>query len=259
LNREDTIYRLHRAEYQGASITVIPRDRDLSNAQESGLNPAWFAGQVTNRTADATKPCLVTTWSDGENGGWFRQIHEEAGFWGYFFAPYMDEVRAGQMPVRLTSVEQFAQFNPPSTLADVRTGAWNVGSTSGYDFAQWAGSGSQKQALDQIYRLRRRYEETNKRAAGHPQIAQAYEAILRAETSCYLFWGDAWIPSCTPKPSWPTTCSTRWPEQSIHCPLWNSILGISFATSTSCPRCMIRRANAPSASRSTTSTTTAAP
>jgi len=79
---------------------------------------------------------------------------------------------------------------------DVRTGAWNVGSTSGYDFSQWAGSGSQKQALDEIYRLRKRYEDLRLDRSGDAAIKlqQAYEAILRAETSCYLFWGDAWIP-----------------------------------------------------------------
>lgn len=196
LEREDTVYRLHRAEYGGAAITVIPRDRDLSNAQESGLNPEWFAGEVGNRTSRATKPCLVTTWTDGENGGWFRQTHEDGGFWGYFFAPYVEKTRSGQMPIRLVSVEEFARENPPTTLVDVQTGAWNVGSTSGYDFSQWAGSGSQKQALDEIWRLRKRYEELRggQRANAEPKLSEAYEAILRAETSCYLFWGDAWIP-----------------------------------------------------------------
>lgn len=194
LSREDTVYRLHRAEYGDASITVIPRDRDFSNAQESGLNPEWFAGEITNRTSHATKSCLVTTWSDGDNGGWFRQVHEEGGFWGYFFAPYMEKVRSGDMPIRPVAIAEFARENPPATLVEVRTGAWNVGSTSGYDFSQWAGSGSQKQALDEIYRLRKRYEELRGRGTGNPHFAQAYEAILRAETSCYLFWGDAWIP-----------------------------------------------------------------
>ena len=196
LEREDTLYRLHRAEYGGAAITVIPRDRDLSNAQESGLNPEWFAGEVGNRTRGATQPCLVTTWTDGENGGWFRQVHEESGFWGYFFAPFMDSQRDGRVAIRLTSAAKFAGDNPPATLVDVRTGAWNVGSTSGHDFSQWAGSGSQKQALEEIWRLRKRYEELRRAPSpgAESKLQEAYEAILRAETSCYLFWGDAWIP-----------------------------------------------------------------
>ncbi len=195
---EETVYRLHPAEYRGATITVIPRDRDLSNAQESGLDPVWFANEVTRKTERASKDCLVTTWTDGENGGWFRQTHEEAGFWGHFFAPYMERVRAGQSPVRPVSIDEFARANPPEGPVEVRTGAWNVGSTSGYDFSQWAGSSAQREAIEELWQLRQRLGEIST-AGGHertasPKLDQAREAILRAETSCYLFWGDSWIP-----------------------------------------------------------------
>ncbi|PYV23670.1 MAG: hypothetical protein DMG24_13405 [Acidobacteria bacterium] len=33
-----------------------------------------------------------------------------------------------------------------------------------------------------------------RRQTADPRLARALESILRAETSCYLFWGDAWIP-----------------------------------------------------------------
>jgi len=197
---EEALYRLHPAEYRGASITVIPRDRDLSNAQESGFDPGWFATEVVRKTGRASESCLVTTWTDGENGGWFRQTHEEAGFWGHFFAPYMERVRAGQMPVRPASIEEFEGANPPRGLVDVRTGAWNVGTTSGYDFSQWAGSSTQREALEEVWELRRLLGEV---AAGLDDVPpkalarkldEAKDAILEAETSCYLFWGDAWIP-----------------------------------------------------------------
>jgi alpha-amylase/alpha-mannosidase (GH57 family) len=197
---EEAIYRLHPAEYRGATITVIPRDRDLSNAQESGLNPAWFAGEVARKTAAASKCSLVTTWTDGENGGWFRQTHEDGGFWGYFFAPYMERVRAGEMPIRPASIEEFAAANPPNGAVEVRTGAWNVGTTSGYDFSQWAGSSTQRQALEEIWRLRRLFGELNGAQKNGPpdalarKLDQAREAILKAETSCYLFWGESWVP-----------------------------------------------------------------
>jgi alpha-amylase/alpha-mannosidase (GH57 family) len=194
---EHALYRLHTAEYRGATITVIPRDRDLSNAQESGLDPTWFAGEVARKTSGASEPCLVTTWTDGENGGWFRQTHEEGGFWGHFFAPYMERVRAGQMAIRPTSIEEFAAANPPRDTAQVQTGAWNVGTTSGYDFSQWAGSSTQREALEEVWTLRRLFEEVAgalKDDGRKLKLEQAKEAILKAETSCYLFWGDAWIP-----------------------------------------------------------------
>ena len=76
-----------------------------------------------------------------------------------------------------------------------------MGSTSGYDFSQWSGSASQRKALEEIWELSRSYQELVKASpvGKSPQssasaLAQAREYILRAETSCYLFWGDAWIP-----------------------------------------------------------------
>lgn len=200
LSREEVVYRTHIAEYDGARITVIPRDRDLSNAQESGLDPSWFEGEVRQKTARARKPCLVTTWTDGENGGWFRQTHEEAGFWGHFFAPYMERVRSGQMPIRPISISEFVAENPPTSMVEIQTGAWNVGTTSGYDFSQWAGSPSQRKALEEIWEVSRTYHEIRRALleggpeTGEQKLNRARELILRAETSCYLFWGEAWIP-----------------------------------------------------------------
>jgi len=155
---------------------------------------------VSRKTATAAKPCLVTTWTDGENGGWFRQIDEQAGFWGYFFAPYMEKVRAQQSPIRPITVSEFVTHQSPRSQVEVRTGAWNVGSTSGYDFSQWAGSSSQKKALEELYQLRRRHKDLGesltgqRRPAAEDSLNRARELILKAETSCYLFWGDAWIP-----------------------------------------------------------------
>src|SRR4030042_3004681 len=36
----------YRARYQGSRITVIPRNRDLSNAQERGMDAIWFINEV---------------------------------------------------------------------------------------------------------------------------------------------------------------------------------------------------------------------
>ena len=200
LSREETVYRTHIAEHEGARITVIPRDRDLSNAQESGLNPDWFEGEVRQKTSAAKQTCLVTTWTDGENGGWFRQVDEGAGFWGYFFAPFMERVRSGQTPIRPTTIAEFVAQHPPASTADVQTGAWNVGSTSGYDFSQWAGSSSQRKAVEEIWNLSRAYHHLRRTlspARGKvldQKLSQLRDYILRAETSCYLFWGESWIP-----------------------------------------------------------------
>lgn len=193
-------YDTYRANTGGAGIVVVPRDRDLSNAQESGLDAGWFADQVSRKLSarDARGAVsLVTTWSDGENGGWFRQMHEESGFFGHFFAPCMERVRSGDCPVRPILISEFMERAGARDDAFVRTGAWNVAQTSGYDFSQWAGSEAQRQALEAVVEVSRRYWRVDaSRVSGDERTAldEARRLILESETSCYLFWGDDWIP-----------------------------------------------------------------
>lgn len=193
----------HLARHAGGEIAVIPRHRDLSNAQESGMAPPWLADQVARVAEGVSRPALLTTWSDGENGGWFRQTAEESGFWGHFYAPYMEQVERGGYPVEPTLISEYLERHPPKTEAKVRTGAWNVGTTGGFDFSQWAGSPRQKAVLERVWETSQRYRRLQHRlaAAGDegPEEArellrQAHETILRSETSCYFFWGDSWVP-----------------------------------------------------------------
>jgi alpha-amylase/alpha-mannosidase (GH57 family) len=204
LGKVNSIYRPHLAQYDDSEIVVIPRDRDISNAQESGFNPVWFKNEVLHKIDQNYPVSLVTTWSDGENGGWFRQMHEPSGFWGYYFAPYMDLVRSGQMPVKPTLLSDFILAHPPKVYAKVQTGAWNVGSTSGYDFSQWAGSQTQRQALEEVWSISKEYQQLSRhfmsganRQGDNQTVNMLNEArywLLRSETSCYFFWGDSWIP-----------------------------------------------------------------
>jgi alpha-amylase/alpha-mannosidase (GH57 family) len=187
LSREEIMYKPHLAEYDSSEIIIIPRDRDISNAQESGLDLNWFEHEVLHKTEECEGNCLVTTWSDGENGGWFRQMHEPSGFWGHFFTPYMGKVRKGDCPITPIKISTFMKENPPETYVEVRTGAWNVGSTSGYDFSQWQGSEKQRKGIEELWATSREYHKLGRR------IPEVEEHILRAETSCNLFWGDAWV------------------------------------------------------------------
>lgn len=196
------IFRPYLGCQEGICIGVVPRDRDVSNAQESGLDPGWFRDEVTWRTAGSPRPHemrLVTTWSDGENGGWFRQTHEESGFFGHFFAPYMEEVRAGDSPIIPVCLGDYLKQAPPIARTQVQTGAWNVGATSGEDLSQWAGTERQRQAVAEVDRLSARYWQLMKgqehRGPGwEDAMGRARRLILEAETSCFLFWGDSWIP-----------------------------------------------------------------
>ena len=196
------IYQPYLATYDGATITIIPRERDVSNAQESGMDASWFLSEVQHKVRNSPhpdEPRLVTTWSDGENGGWFRQIAEESGFFGHFFLPFIEQVRGGTIPIRSVSLSEYIQEHQPTEEADVRTGAWNVGTTSGFDLSQWSGSPTQKQAVEAIRQVSDRY--WNLVQSGKPlspkaetALREARELILEGETSCFLFWGDDWVP-----------------------------------------------------------------
>jgi alpha-amylase/alpha-mannosidase (GH57 family) len=196
------IYRPYLACYEGTCITVVPRDRAISNGQESGFNPEWLANEARAQAAGSPRPGeprLITTWSDGENGGWFRQTHEPSGFFGFFFAPYMERVAAGDYPLVPVALSDHLREHPPAARARVQTGAWNVGSTSGEDFAQWAGSEQQRAAVGLVQALSQRYwairqDRERLSPTGQEALERARALILEAQTSCYLFWGDAWLP-----------------------------------------------------------------
>jgi len=61
-------------------------------------------------------PALVTTCTDGDNGGWFRNIAPEANYWGYFHRNYMEHVRAGTAPSARPS-------SPTTWIATAPTGS----------------------------------------------------------------------------------------------------------------------------------------
>lgn len=192
------VFRAYVAEYGGAAIPVVPRNRDVSNAQESGMDAGWFKNEVLHKVRESPAPDaprLVCTWSDGENGGWFRRLDETSGFWGHFFAPFMEDVRSGG-PIRPIKISDYLKEHPPTGRAHVRTGAWNVASTSGMDFSQWSGSEAQKAAVQEVIDVSRRYWNVlpTIRDEAKQKLDRARALILEAETSCFLFWGDDWVP-----------------------------------------------------------------
>jgi 4-alpha-glucanotransferase len=195
-------FKPYLAEFEGVAITVVPRNRDISNAQESGMDPKWFNNEVAHKIKESpsdNQNRLVTTWSDGENGGWFRQMDDNSGFFGHFFAPFIETIQSGETTIKSIKISDFLEKHPASEKASVKTGAWNVASTSGYDFSQWAGSGSQKKAIEDLFSVSKRYWELKKTENSltderKKKLKQARKILLEAETSCYLFWGDAWIP-----------------------------------------------------------------
>jgi hypothetical protein len=114
----------------------------------------------------------------------------------------MEHFRGGDYPITPVSLSDFLRHTPAEARAQVQTGAWNIGGNSGLDLSQWAGSESQRSAVDAVSRLSARYWDLRGRADGSTgcvdavsaRLERARQLILEAETSCFLFWGDAWIP-----------------------------------------------------------------
>ena len=193
-------YRPHVARHGGEEIIVVPRDRELSNAQLSGFDPGWFAHEVGERVKWCGDfPALVTTFSDGENGGWFRNGNETSGFWGWFYKPMLEWQRAGTLALTQTSINEYLDRFGAEGEVKVHRGAWNTGDHDGRGFVQWTGSLLQKRGIDELervsdsYHARRAALGPGGSAEGHRLLDQAYWHILRAETSCNFYWGSRWV------------------------------------------------------------------
>lgn len=197
-------YRPHIARHGGEEIIVIVRDRELSNAQESGMDAEWFTAEVQARTQGVDFAPLVTTATDGDKGSWFRNVQPATTFWGSFYQPLLNAVRAGSSPVRPTFVGDYLDRYGAHGEVWVNTAAWNTGDHDGRGFEQWTSSKAQKEALNRvgltsaaIHGARRLAMERKPHDADvHREIEESLWRCLRAETSCNFFWGDAWVSRC---------------------------------------------------------------
>lgn len=199
---EEIRYRPHLASFEGETIVVVVRDRDLSNAQESGMDVDWFRAEVAARTRHCDFPPLITTCTDGENGGWFRNTGSN--FWSEFYRPFLDSVRAGESGGLLPSfIHDYLDRHGAFGEVTVDPGAWNTGWHDGRGFVQWTGSQAQRQMLSRVEGLSQAVRAARRDAIGfgagpqtHRLLEEARWRVLRAETSCNFFWGEAWLPRC---------------------------------------------------------------
>ena len=188
-------YRPHIARYGGAEIVVVVRDRELSDAQEAGMDPGWFIGEVQARTRHCDFTPLVTTCTDGDNGGWFRNTTPGASFWTAFYTEFLDRVRGqGTGGIRPVFIHDYLAAHGAHGEVRVRPGAWNTGWHDGTGFTQWAGSAAQRDALARIRDVSRQLHAAADSA--RPSLDEASRHLLRAQTSCNLYWGDTWVSRC---------------------------------------------------------------
>ncbi len=190
-------YRPHICAYEGDEIVVVVRDRDLSNAQRAGMEHGWFLNELVERTKGCDFPPLITTATDGD-GGWFRNANSVANFWNYFYQKTLEDIRAGISTMRPTFIDEYLDRFGAHGRVTVRRGAWNTGAHHSWDFEQWQGSETQRDALARISRLSGEYHRLAERAAsrGDPELrrvlGEAQWHLLRGETSYDPNRDDAW-------------------------------------------------------------------
>jgi 4-alpha-glucanotransferase len=194
-------YRPHRARVGDAEVIVVVRDRDLSNAQESGMEARWFIDEVHARTRSCDFPPLVTTATDGDNGGWFRNTRHGANFWSSFYADLLERVKAGESSgIRPAFITDYLGRHGAHGWVTVDPGAWNTGDHHGAGFVQWTGSIAQRDALTRVAQLSEDVHAASQATGDDGRAAwlleQARWRVLRAETSCNFYWGEAWVQRC---------------------------------------------------------------
>ncbi len=197
---EEVRYRPHIARYGKDEIVVVVRDRELSDAQESGMDAGWFYHELCERTKWCDAPALVTTCTDGDNGGWFRNTRAESNFWGGFYHPFLDGIHRGEYRARPILISEYLDRYGPAGEVKIREGAWNTGWHHGVGFVQWTGSQEQKDTLRRVGEVSRLLHEELDRARRRPApegvlraLSEAQWRLLRAETSCNFFWGQEWV------------------------------------------------------------------
>lgn len=198
---EELRYQPHIARYGNDEIIVIVRDRELSDAQESGMEWSWFSKEVNERVKWCDFPPLVTTITDGDNGGWFRNTSGNGNFWDFFYKEFLNNVKANTTNLKPSFITDYLNSYGARGYVNVTTAAWNTGWHNGKGFIQWTGSLAQKEALKEVSRISAKFHSLVRKASIYSnefndQLNEAHWHLLRSQTSCNFFWGEAWIYKC---------------------------------------------------------------
>lgn len=196
------IYRPHYAEYDGQRVIIIPRDRMISIAQQSGYNPVWLKGEI-ERTVEPSNDgsFLLTVATDGENG-WFRHQGENAGFWGWFYEPLMYLLKHDPEfeYIQLTTITEYLKHYPPQDNVTVEDGSWNVpDAPDDGRFLKWMGGEYRQKVWNQVVDSSKAVSQIadRVRAAGQncpgealTVLEQAWQLLLMSEASDNFWWGS---------------------------------------------------------------------
>ena len=205
-DRYELLYRPHYVEYKGYRIIIIPRDRHISNAQQSGYNPLWLKNEIEHRIQPSNPgDFLLTVATDGENG-WFRHSGTNAGFWGWFYEPLVSLLKKDPdfKFIKLTTIDEYLTKHAPRDTVVVEKGSWNIPETSDNGrFLKWTEGGCREKTWTHILEtstlLHEIVEKLNTLGKNCPPEAvgalhEAWRWLLMAEASDHFWWGSKdWI------------------------------------------------------------------
>ena len=151
---EELRYRPHRARSATHEIIVVVRDRELSNAQESGMEAGWFIEEVRARTQHCDFPPLVTTATDGDNGGWFRNTTQARTSGAASTASSSSGCAPGSRAASGPAfISDYLDRYGAHGWVTVDPARGTRASTTATGFVQWTGSQAQRDALARVAQL----------------------------------------------------------------------------------------------------------
>src|ERR1039458_1460873 len=74
------------------------------------------------------------TATDGDNGGWFRNVSEQGNYWHVCYRELLDRVRRGETDIVPTFIDDYLDQHGAHGQVNVRAGAWNTGWHHGAGF-----------------------------------------------------------------------------------------------------------------------------
>ena len=106
--------------------------------------------------------------------------------------------------IRPCFIDDYLDRHGASGEVRARPGAWNTGWHDGSGFTQWISSSAQQRSPDSTGRDQPGHLRCPPQCGRHlsprpgcaPPAQASHWRVLRAETSCNFFWGDAWLQRC---------------------------------------------------------------
>jgi hypothetical protein len=175
---------------------------------------------VAQRTRYRHFPPFVTTRTDRDNGGWFRDTSPEANFWHVFYRNRPRRVRDNQSEgIRPGFIDDHLDRHGARGAVKLRPGAWNTGRHDGSGFTQSISSSAQQRALTRLDEISQAIYAARRDAVGisvrdpdvYLLLKQAHWRVLRGRDHLQPFSGAT--PGCSAATTTRTRPPTSWIRQ----------------------------------------------